>query len=289
MKSKRVLLGKYTTLKVGGPARLFYEIDSRSQLQEIVRELKNKHLNYYVLGNGSNILASDEGVDVPVLKLRGDFTAITRRGNSLTVGSAVPLPRLMEYAGEHNLGGIEFMYGIPGTVGGAIITNAGTKDKWISSLTQSVFGITKGGFEKKVFPDQLRFGYRTAHFPSRFIITAVELTLHHVTKSAIKKMLLFYQQRRRTQPGGFSAGCIFKNHPRDSAGRLIEQAGLKDIRRGGAIVSPVHANFIINEQGKASAKDVWELITYIQHTVKKKFGISLQLEVKTWGRFSPSR
>lgn len=289
LQSKKVILKKLTTLKIGGPAFAFYKIPSLPQLKEIIRELKKKNQDYYILGNGSNLLVSDEGVDRPVIKLTGEFAAITQRGSSVTVGSAVPLPRLVEYARERNLSGTEFLYGLPGTVGGALITNAGTNDQWISSLIQVVFGVTKAGLEKKFFPDQIRFGYRTSHFPSHFIIAGAELTLHQRTESAIKKLLSFYQQRRGTQPGGFSAGCIFKNPAGDSAGRLIERSGLKNSRRGGAFVSPVHANFIINDQGKASGREVWNLIKYVQKTVKKKYGVSLRLEVKTWGRFNPSR
>lgn len=283
MKSRTVALSTYTTLKVGGPAAL-YEINSLAELKEALEMFKEKKLRYYVLGKGSNLLVSDRGVDRAIIKLGNRFSEISGNDTRLTVGSAVSLPTLLQYMLEHELGGAEFLYGIPGTVGGALITNAGTKDKGISSLLKAVYGVTKNGLEKKLTPAQIGFSYRTSHFPADFIITHVELTLHKSTKSDIKKLLSLYRQERRKQPRGFSAGCIFKNPQGESAGKLIADAGLRNVRQGKVFVSDIHANFIIAEP-QAKADDIWYLVNKIQKTIKEKYNISLELEIRTWGEF----
>jgi len=146
--------------------------------------------------------------------------------------------------------------------------------------------MSRAGVIKTLSPRQIKFCYRSSAIADDEIILSAELTLHKSLQNVINKKLLSYRVQRRTQPWGFSTGCVFKNPRGRSAGALIDQAGYKGKKVGGAMVSPVHANFIINRDGKARARDVWKLIRDIQAAVKKKFGVKLELEIKLWGDFS---
>ena len=279
-------LRKLTTFHIGGRAQHYFAVRDLSALRETLSFIRKNKLRYYILGSGANLLVQDKVLKGAVVKLSGNFTALTRRGNTVTAGSAVTLSKLVKFCAENNLSGAEFLWGIPGTVGGAVKGNAGTKDRAIGKLVKSVTGVSGLGNTEVFAGRDITFGYRCANIGDIFIITSVELTLHKSRKNVIKKNIENYREKRNRQPWGYSAGCIFKNPAGNSAGALIDQAGLKGYRIGGAEISSRHANFIINKTGRAKAADVWRLIKLIRKKVWDVHGIKLDLEVKVWGQFA---
>lgn len=277
-------LKNLTTFHIGGRAKYFYEIKNIGELIDCLSLLKKKKIKYYVLGNGSNLLISDSGVKGAVIKLTGDFKKIMQKQNTLLVGSAVSVAKLITYGVSHNLSGLEFLWGIPGTIGGAIKTNAGTRDKSVAKIVKEI-KIWKNGRQKILIKDEIGFSCRDSQITDDVIITEVKLALQKRDENVINKNLKSYMLKRKHQPRGFSAGCIFRNPPGMSAGELIDRAGLKGTEIGGAVISPIHANFILNNTGKAKARDVWKLIRLVGDTVKKIFNIRLELEIKLWGDF----
>ncbi|MDD5491346.1 MAG: UDP-N-acetylmuramate dehydrogenase [bacterium] len=278
-------LKNLTTFHIGGRAQYFYIVNSVQELQERLAYIRRKKMKYYILGCGSNILVHDQVLKGAVVKLGPGFSKIEKRGNSLIAGGAVTVAKLLSYCRANDLSGAEFLWGIPGTLGGAVKGNAGTKDKGISSIVKSLTGVSGLGKIEHFPAEKIFFSYRGSNIGDIFIITAVELALHKSSKHVIKKKIDTYRKLRSQQPKGYSAGCVFKNPSGQSAGALIDFAGLKGKTRSGATVSPKHANFIINMNGRAKAKNVWELITLIQKTVQQTSGITLELEIKTWGEF----
>jgi UDP-N-acetylmuramate dehydrogenase len=278
-------LKNLTTFHIGGRVQHFYIVNSIVELQERLEYIRANKMKYYVLGSGSNILVHDQTLKGVVIKLGPGFAKIQKKGNSLFVGGAVTIPKLLSYCRANNLAGAEFLWGIPGTVGGAVKGNAGTKDKSISRIIKSLTGISGLGKIERFPVEKILFTYRGSNIGDIFIITEVELALHKSSKRVISTNTNKYRQLRDQQPKGYSAGCIFKNPSGQSAGALIEFAGLKGKISGGAVVSPKHANFIINRNGRAKAKDVWELINLIRRTVEQTSDIKLELEIKTWGEF----
>ncbi len=277
-------LKNLTTLHIGGRAQYYYVVNSIEELQERLAAIRHKKMKYYILGSGSNILVQDRVLKGAVIKLGPGFSKIAHQGGRLIAGAAVTIPKLLIYCSKYNLSGAEFLWGIPGTLGGAVKGNAGTKDKSISGIIKSITGISGLGRVEKIPAEKILFSYRGSNIGDILIITEVELALHKSSIHDIKKKTDKYRQLRSQQPKGDSAGCIFKNPSGQSAGALIEFAGLKGQTSGGAVVSAKHANFIINK-GKAKAAQVWELITRIRKAVQQTSGITLELEIKTWGEF----
>ncbi len=278
-------LKNLTTFHIGGKAQHYYILNSVKELQERLAAIRRKKMRYYILGSGSNILVQDRILQGAVIKLGPGFGKIVHQDGTIIAGGAVTIPKLLSYCSKHNLSGVEFLWGIPGTLGAAVKGNAGTKDKSISSIIKSITGISGLGNVEKLSAEKIFFSYRGSNIGDIFIITKVELALHKSSKHVIKKKTDKYRQLRSQQPKGYSAGCIFKNPAGQSAGALIEFAGLKGQTNGGAMVSQKHANFIINENGQAKAKNVWDLITLIRKRVQQTSGITLELEIKTWGDF----
>ncbi len=278
-------LKNLTTFHLGGKAQYYFVVNSLQELQEKLAEIRRQQIKYYILGNGSNILVHDKVLKGAVIKLGPGFAKIEKKGNTLTVGGAVTIPKLLSYCRANNLSGAEFLWGIPGTIGGAVKGNAGTKGKNLSNIIKSVSGISGLGHFEHLPVEKLFFSYRGSNIGDIFIITKVELALHKSSKHVINKNTDKYRQLRGNQPRGYSAGCVFKNPSGQSAGALIDFAGLKGKTSGGAIVSAKHGNFILNKDGRAKAKDVWRLINLIIKTVQKTSGITLELEIKTWGEF----
>lgn len=278
-------LKNLTTFHIGGKAQYYFVVNSLPELQEKLAEIRRKKIKYYILGSGSNILVHDKVLKGAVIKLGPGFAQIEKKGNTLIVGGAVTIPKLLSYCRANNLSGAEFLWGIPGSLGGAVKGNAGTKDKSISSIIKSLSGISGLGHSEHLPIEKLFFSYRGSNIGDIFIITKVELALHKSSKNVIYKNTEKYRQLRGNQPRGYSAGCVFKNPAGQSAGELIEFAGLKGKTSGSAVVSPKHANFILNKTGRAKAKHVWDLITLIRKTVQQTSGITLELEIKTWGDF----
>jgi UDP-N-acetylmuramate dehydrogenase len=274
-----------TTFHIGGRAQYFYLVNSVIELQNLLADIRRKKIKYYLLGNGSNILVHDRVLKGAVIKLGPGFAKIEKKGTTLTAGGAVTIPKLLSYCRASSLSGAEFLWGIPGTLGGAVKGNAGARDKSISGIIKSVKGISGLGNIEQLPVEKLFFSYRGSNVGDIFIITEVELALHKSSKHVINTNIDKYRQLRSQQPKGYSAGCVFKNPSGQSAGALIEFAGLKGQASGGAVISRKHANFILNKNGRAKAKNVWDLIKLARDTVRQTSSIGLELEIKTWGDF----
>ncbi len=280
---EEVPLAKYTWNKIGGPARYFIQPRSVEELRAAVRRCGEEGLGVYVLGLGANLLVSDEGVDGAVFRLDDAFWQSFRvTGTTLRVSAGMDLQKLLLKTVRQGLAGLECLAGIPATIGGAARMNAGGKFGDIGTLIQR---LTLMDHEGNVFErtrEELTFGYRHTDIDALFILEA-ELELHEEDpESLVKRMKEVWMYKRNSQPlNAKSAGCMFKNPPTASAGSLIDQAGLKGLRVGGAEVSQKHANFIVAHPG-AEARDVMELIKIIRDKVHQKSGISLETEVKIW-------
>jgi len=279
-------MSRHTTYRVGGPADLFVTCDSVADLALALRVLAEDDVAYVVLGKGSNVLVSDEGYRGAVLLLGRGFKRHGLEGEHLQAGAGVSLAALVQDAFSRGLSGLEFAVGIPGSVGGALAMNAGSREQWIGDIVESVTLYVPGEGLVAVRGAEIEWGYRTTDLPSRGVV--VECTLHvsDGDKASIRRTMESNFTRRKTsQPlGRPSAGSVFLNPVGDSAGGLIESAGLKGERIGGAVVSDVHANFILNDGG-ATASDVMRLIRRVRSAVKETHGIELQTEIRFLGSF----
>ena len=273
-------LSRHTTFKVGGPADRYFEADSSDSLREILLFCREEDIEWTIIGGGSNLLAADEGYDGCVIKLAGDFREIKEIPQGLRAGAGVGLARLLKESSERGLSGLECLAGIPGTVGGALVVNAGGKYGSIGDCVGRAGCISAGGEELDFPKEQIRFGYRSSSL-SDFIVAWAEFGLSRGDAGQIRRRAEeIVEDKARTQPlGEKSAGCIFKNPGIGPAGELIEKAALKGKRVGGAYVSRVHANYIIND-GSATAADILALIDIMRSKVKEKFGVELELEIK---------
>lgn len=280
---ENVSMKKYTSFKVGGNAKIMVFPENTEQLHSVVKYLNENSLEPFILGNGSNIVASDEGIENVVIKLSGDFENITLLDDTtLCAGAGVKLSALCNFALSNELSGLEFAYGIPGTVGGAAYMNAGAYGGQMSDVVIKAEHINADG-SKGFYEDKcLGFDYRhSVYSNSDKTITYVIFKLKKGNKEEILfKMNDFLQRRKDKQPLNFpSAGSVFKRPEGYFAGALIEQCGLKGKTIGGAQVSEKHAGFIINI-GDATCQDIKELVRCCQDTVFEKFGVELKCEIK---------
>ncbi len=280
-------LKAHTTFKIGGPARFFFRPRNLLQLRELVKNRRSANKKVLILGCGSNLLVSDGGVDATVVKLDSSaFCGIKSDGSRVEVGAGKPLSQLLAFCAGHGLSGLEFMAGIPGTVGGALAMNAGItvnkKILAIGDLVETARVMDYNGKPLIFNRAALKFGYRRSSL-AKFIILSARLKLIPGNKKAVANDIAGYILRRKaSQDYRFpNAGCIFKNPPGDSAGRLIDSCGLKSRKAGGAQVSRKHANFFLNTGG-ATARDVLELMRLVRKEVKNKHKINLQPEIKIW-------
>lgn len=279
-------MSKHTTLGIGGPADWYAEIGSVQQLKAVVSASKEHRIPLTFIGAGSNLLVSDDGVAGMVIRLRGEFESITFSGHEVRAGAAVFLPTLVKLCAEKGLGGAEPLVGVPGTVGGALAMNAGTRDLEIGAIVKSaeILSMESPNALKVLTVDQIRFQYRSSSLNGEIVCFAT-LKLQAKSKDDIMRSIqTFLSRRLQTQPiGTMNVGSIFKNPQGQFSAELIEKAGLKGFKKGDAQVSPKHANFIVN-CGGATANDVKTLIHEIQETILKKFGVRLEPEVKMIGR-----
>ena len=296
------LLSGHTTFKIGGPADIWIEPNDLNDLSKIVRFAKEKHLKVFIIGNGSNLLVKDKGYRGIAIKLNAPFfKKIEFNDEKVTVGSGLDLYRLVDITKNKNLSGCEFLVGIPGTVGGALVTNVGVswtsnlRDKRasIADLIEEVDVLTLNGRTKTLKKKNLKFDYRSSDL-SKYIVISAKLKLKLKKRSQINKTIEeFIKYRNSTQKiKRANAGCIFKNpvlnknyldKNRSTAAKLIDLCDLKGKRVGDVSVSRKHANFIVN-QGKAKALDVLRAIKIIQKRVKEKFNIYLEPEIKIIGK-----
>ena len=273
------LMSKHTTFKIGGPAKLFIDAQTRDAATEALTILFNLGISPYILGNGSNTLFPDTAYDTPVLKL--SCNSIKMSGEKLSADAGVLLPVLSSYAMKNSLTGLEFAQGIPGTVGGGIVMNSGAYGGEIANtlISSTYFHNGKVG---TLLTDAHEFAYRNSFYKKHtdYIILSANFKLSKGNQDEIsEKMRDFGARRREKQPLEFpNAGSVFKRPVGYFAGALIEQCGLKGFSIGGASVSPKHAGFIVNNGG-ATADDVKRLINHIQETVLKETGVSLECEI----------
>ncbi|MDR3275509.1 MAG: UDP-N-acetylmuramate dehydrogenase [Endomicrobium sp.] len=273
---RREPLSKYCSFRIGGPADFFIEIPNE---QALFVFFKNVPANYIVLGSGTNVLFPDKGYNGIVLRLTGDFKKISVLEDEISSGSAALLSNVLQVALKNDLIGLECAAGIPGTVGGAVYGNTGSRDKWVSAVVKSV-EVYENLKKELINKEKMDFNYRKSGFTD-CVITRVNFSLKKDTKNgSLKEVSKNIQKRLKTQPLNIpNAGSIFKNPDGFSTGKLIEEAGLKGKRAGGAQISQMHGNFIVNTGG-AFSEDILTLINLMKEKVKEKFNITLETEVK---------
>ncbi|MDI6740373.1 MAG: UDP-N-acetylmuramate dehydrogenase [Candidatus Edwardsbacteria bacterium] len=277
-------LYRHTSFKIGGPADLMVFPRNQDELAAILSQVTASGLAPLVLGNGTNLLAGDKGFRGVVIKLTKGFKAIAHSGAMIEVGAGHSLSRLVDFCLASGLSGMEWAVGIPGSVGGALVMNAGAYGGQMSDVATIVRGLIPTGNKRLLKAKSINFSYRHAEYPEGFVITGCTLKMKRGRPQLIKKAMDELMAKRAfnqplSQP---SAGCIFKNPANDSARRLIGLAGLKGKRVGGAQVSVKHANFIVN-RGGATARDVMKLARQIQIAVKRELGVALAPEVRLIG------
>ena len=284
---------KHITFRVGGPAEWFVQVKSTEQLKELLVLCKEQKEPYYIIGNGSDLLVSDAGVRGVIIRLTGEFEEIGAKETvnegicDVCAGAGVMLASLSMRAGRKGFTGLEFANGIPGTVGGAVLMNAGAYGGEIKDTIVAAEVMTKDGEIKRLTKDELQLSYRhSAMMESGDIVLKAYFKLTVRPKLQIFAVMESYRKaRQEKQPLEYpSAGSTFKRPEGYFAGKLIQDAGLQGCRVGGAMVSTKHAGFVINAGG-ATATDVYQLIQHIKKTVKEKFQVELEPEVRFLGEF----
>jgi UDP-N-acetylmuramate dehydrogenase len=282
-------MSAHTLYRIGGPAGLFVTASSTAVLQRAVAFAREHGLPLAVIGHGSNLLVPDDGVRGLVVRVEIKTARVD--GTALVAGAGLPLAQAARLALEHALTGLEFTVGIPGTVGGAVVMNAGCHGAEIGALVEQVELVASDGSMRTVARGACAFGYRTSAVPSLgAAVAAATLRLAPGDPAEIEqRMGEFRAWRAEAQPHGRpNAGSVFKNPPGEAAGRLIDQAGCKGLRVGGAEVSTVHANFIVNRD-RATYADVKALIETVRERVEATFGVALELELVDLGRTASTR
>ncbi len=280
-------LGPLTTYKLGGPAELYAEVESEKDLEAISGLVaRYPDVPVTVLGRGSNVLVSDRGVPGLVLRLGQGFNFLEATEEGVRAGGIVPLPVLARWAGERGWAGLEFGVGIPASVGGAVRMNAGGHGSEIRNVLTSVRIFALGQGPRECSVDELDLGYRRSNICDSTVVVEARFRLERDDPDAIReRMAEISRWRKENQPGGKpSAGSVFKNPEGDSAGRLIDAAGCKGMRVGGAQVSEKHANFFVTDE-TASASDVASLMALVRRKVFETFGVALEPEVRLVGDF----
>lgn len=276
-------LSDYTTIGIGGPVPAVYLPENETELVELLQQFARDRTGYRVIGNGSNILADDRGLRDVVVCTRNMERVIQFHENKLEVDAGYPMTQLAYQSASHGLSGLEFAVGIPGSIGGVVRMNAGAHKHTISEVVDSLRLVMPGGRLVTVNHDEIRFAYRSTAIPKDAIISTVFMKLTPSDSRTVHDQIKKNNEWRiTTQPlKEKSAGCIFKNPDHDSAGKLIEESGLKGFQIGGASISEIHGNFIVNRK-HATFEDVTKLIAHIKKTVKEKKGIELLEEVMVW-------
>jgi UDP-N-acetylmuramate dehydrogenase len=281
-------LAPLTTYHIGGRASVLAEPQGVEDLQELLRCLSHAGVSYLTLGGGSNVLFADEGYQGVVIRLGRGFQGVEIEGTRVRAKAGTKLVSVLAKAREANLGGVEFFAGIPGTIGGAVVGNAGAKRAWIGPFVEEVDVVTPRGERRTWSADELTFGYRSSSLKmSGNVLVEVVLRLRKEPKEMVeKKVREYFKARRGRQPRTEkNAGSVFKNPPGDFAGRLVDSVGMKGFKLGGAQVSPIHANFIVND-GTATAHDVVALMREIQKRVGEASGIRLEPEILPLGNWN---
>lgn len=280
------MMQKHTSFRVGGPAKIFLTIRSKEILRNIILAIKKYHLPYFVLGNGSNLLVSDEGYEGVILYLGEEFAEIEVEDTEIKSGAAAFLGKVARMALEKGLTGLEFAAGIPGSLGGGVVMNAGAYGGELSQVITKVNVMDEEGKEFLLYKDELMLGYRTSVFKIKpFIILDIYMELQKGNKNEIQsKMEEYTKARIEKQPLEYpSAGSTFKRPEGYFAGKLIMDAGLRGYRVGDAQVAEKHCGFVIN-RGNATAAEIRTLMDNVTQRVKEKFDIILEPEVIWLGK-----
>jgi UDP-N-acetylmuramate dehydrogenase len=281
-------LASRTSFGIGGPADFFVEMSRPTAIEEMITRAAERAIPYLLLGAGTNLLVADAGVEGLVVRVVNRDHQID--GRTVRAAAGLKMMRLARIVADAGLRGFEFAIGVPGTVGGAVYQNAGCWGKELSEVLVEAQGFMPGGRTTTWKPVDLKFGYRTSalregKLKGGFVVGATIQLERGDGEEAKALMAKLTRERNETQPiKTKNCGSVFKNPPGDSAGRLVQAAGLKGAREGNAIISPLHGNFIVNEGG-ATAADVKALIERVQTEVRRRFNIELETEVEMVGRF----
>ena len=281
-------MSRHTTFRIGGPADCLVQPESAEELREILRICKEENVPYFILGNGSNLLVSDSGYRGLIIQLFRNMSGIEISGDIITAQTGSLLTQIASAAAGAELTGFEFASGIPGTLGGACVMNAGAYGGEMKDVLISVTAMDPEGRIYTIDRDDLDLGYRhSALMDGGYIVLSARMKLSHGEPEQIKTLMEDLRQRRVTkQPLDLpSAGSTFKRPTGYFAGKLIQDAGLRGYSVGGAQVSEKHCGFVVNTGG-ATAEDVFGLIRHVQAEVKREFGVDLQTEVRFLGEFN---
>lgn len=279
-------LADLTSFRIGGPADFFVVVEDEDELSAAMAAAHRNGAAAFCLGAGTNLLVSDRGIRGLVVKLGEAFSAIRIEGMQVSAGAAAQFGALVETVVDRGLAGLEFGEGIPGTVGGGLVMNAGAFGGEMARVVRLVHGVAETGVRRALTRDEVGFAYRRTALPARFVITRVDFELAPGDREALWARVLEVRGKRsaRQPRGAPNAGSVFKNPPGAFAGRLLESAGLKGTRIGGAAFSGQHANFIVN-LGGARADEVRELIELARERVRASAGVMLEAEVKLVGEW----
>jgi UDP-N-acetylmuramate dehydrogenase len=281
------LLANHTTMKIGGPADLFIEPSSVDNLKKVMSVINKHGLNWRAIGRGSNLLVSDKGIEGVVIKLSSGLDHLEIDGTTITVGGGHSLVSLATLISKKGLAGLEFASGIPGSVGGAVYMNAGAHGSDISKILTKAYVLFENGSMEWLSNEEMKFSYRTSVLQNErpgIVVEAVFDLAAGDRAVIVAQMQKNKDYRKETQPWNFPcAGSIFRNPLPNYAGKLIETAGLKGFSIGGAKISEMHGNFIVNA-GNATAADVLALIQHIKDTIFNLYGVKIETEVEIVGR-----
>lgn len=280
-------MSRHTTFRIGGEAACFIRISSEEQLRKLIPYFENVGIEYFVLGKGSNLLVGDKGYPGVILQISDACQQIEAEGNRLQVQAGAALSKVALFAMERGLEGLEFAAGIPGTVGGGVVMNAGAYGGEMKQVVESVRVLSSEGEILTLDNDTMEFGYRTSIVRNRnFTVLSVTFRLREGNREEIRARIEDFQKRRmEKQPLNYpSAGSTFKRPEGYFAGKLIMDAGLRGFQIGDARVSDKHCGFVVNV-GKATARDVTDVIEEVQEKVRERFGVSLEREVIYLGKF----
>ena len=281
-------MSRHTSFHIGGPAEIFCIPSDDEDVKNIILWAKRNKLPITPIGNGTNLLVSDDGIEGVTIKISDRFSGISFENDYAFVKAGTTVKGLINAAMEHGLGGMEFAWGIPGAIGGSVAMNAGTNSHFLSKFVRKAHVIDLDGKEYKLFHDDLKFDYRHSILQEEpLILLDVQFELEREEPEKIKKNIKEAAEKRKgRQPIEYPcAGSVFKNPPTTYAGKVLEEAQCKGLRVGDAMISELHANFIIN-LGHATASDVLKLIRIAQERVYRNKDLILDLEVKLVGRFN---
>ncbi len=277
----------HTTFRTGGPAKYFYKVSSIEDLIKVLDECNDKKIKYTIIGNGSNLLVSDLGYDGAIIQIYDKFDKISVSGNIIKAEAGALLSKIAAVARDNGLTGMEFASGIPGTLGGAVVMNAGAYGGEMQDLIESV-DVLSDGMVRRYTCEEMKFGYRKSILTENkgMVVTGATIRLMPADKEEIsKRMRELNRQRTLKQPLEYpSAGSTFKRPEGHFAGKLIMDSGLSGYKIGGAMVSPKHCGFVINT-GDATSQDIYNLIIEIREKVYRTYGVSLEPEVRIIGDF----